>query len=142
MRQVIIEGNIMTSIFQILRTVPRHLLMILKVNDLTRSLDKALHTTFPPSRIWLVVARYASQAVWGDDKTTLINEYHQNGFSLRWLCSAMVAWWRYERLYTGLWFVEVAMDSYGRLQKARLWLDGLFVAGIDGANKSVYGIGQ
>ncbi|KAH8916969.1 ABC1-domain-containing protein [Atractiella rhizophila] len=42
MRHAVVEGGLIGSIFKLLRGVPRRLLMVLKVNDLTRHLDLSL----------------------------------------------------------------------------------------------------
>ena len=69
------EGLIL-SIFELLRVIPRRLLMILKLSDLqrrvqsqhklrhltSRSLDASLATTHGQSRIFLIVARYCAKA--------------------------------------------------------------------------------
>jgi aarF domain-containing kinase len=69
------EGLIL-SIFELLRVIPRRLLMILKLSDLQRrvqaevmecrlndrSLDFSLATTHGQSRIFLIVARYCAKA--------------------------------------------------------------------------------
>lgn len=44
MRQATAEEGVVEQILRLLRTMPRRLLMILKLNDLTRSLDAALQT--------------------------------------------------------------------------------------------------
>jgi aarF domain-containing kinase len=45
-RHAVVEREgLLVSIFDMLRRVPRRVLMVFKLNDLTRSLDHALHTT-------------------------------------------------------------------------------------------------
>lgn len=44
--------------------VPRIILLILKTNDLTRSLDENLHTKLGPVRTFLILARYCSRTVY------------------------------------------------------------------------------
>ncbi|KAJ5608285.1 hypothetical protein N7537_004904 [Penicillium hordei] len=47
----------------LLGQVPRIILLILKTNDLTRSLDENLHTRQGPMRSFLILARYATRTV-------------------------------------------------------------------------------
>jgi aarF domain-containing kinase len=42
---VVEQEGLLSSIFDVLRKVPRRVLMVFKLNDLTRSLDNALATT-------------------------------------------------------------------------------------------------
>ncbi|KAK4610812.1 ABC1 family protein MCP2 [Fulvia fulva] len=47
--------------------VPRVILLILKTNDLTRSLEENLHTTTGPVRSFMILARYAARCVWEEE---------------------------------------------------------------------------
>jgi len=44
------NGDIMVTLFDILRKLDSRVLMLLKLNELTRALDNALSTTHPPVR--------------------------------------------------------------------------------------------
>ncbi|WPG98274.1 Hypothetical protein R9X50_00106200 [Acrodontium crateriforme] len=59
------EGLI-TQIVQLLGKVPRIILLILKTNDLTRSLDENLHTRQGPVRTFMILARYAARTVFDE----------------------------------------------------------------------------
>jgi aarF domain-containing kinase len=61
------EG-LLQQIVQMLGTVPRIILLILKTNDLTRSLDENLHTRQGPERTFLILARYCSRTVFDEQK--------------------------------------------------------------------------
>ena len=52
------------DLVQMLGQVPRVILLILKTNDLTRSLDENLHTRQGPIRTFLILARYAARCVY------------------------------------------------------------------------------
>ncbi|TAQ91497.1 hypothetical protein B7494_g201 [Chlorociboria aeruginascens] len=56
------EG-MLQQLVQLLGQVPRIILLILKTNDLTRSLDENLHTRQGPVRTFLILARYCSRTV-------------------------------------------------------------------------------
>lgn len=45
------NGDIMVTLFDILRKLDSRVLMLLKLNELTRALDNALSTTHPPVRL-------------------------------------------------------------------------------------------
>lgn len=56
-------SDILGQIVHVLGKVPRIILLILKTNDLTRSLDENLHTREGPVRTFMILARYAARTV-------------------------------------------------------------------------------
>ncbi|KAG9992037.1 ABC1-domain-containing protein, partial [Aureobasidium melanogenum] len=56
--------GMLEQLVQLLGQVPRVILLILKTNDLTRSLDENLHTRQGPVRTFMILARYAARAVY------------------------------------------------------------------------------
>ncbi|KXL51561.1 MAG: hypothetical protein FE78DRAFT_65944 [Acidomyces sp. 'richmondensis'] len=56
-------GGLLSQIVHLLSHVPRIILLILKTNDLTRSLDENLHTRQGPARTFLILARYCARTV-------------------------------------------------------------------------------
>ena len=55
--------SLLQELVQLLGNVPRVILLILKTNDLTRSLDENLHTREGPIRNFMILARYCSRTV-------------------------------------------------------------------------------
>ena len=75
-RAILAEGlgeGLLQQLVQLLGTVPRIILLILKTNDLTRSLDEGLQTRQGPVRTFLILAKYASRTVWEDQKRKIQN---------------------------------------------------------------------
>ena len=66
--------NLLQQLVQLLGKVPRIILLILKTNDLTRSLDEGLQTGEGPERTFLILARYASRAVYEEEKERLLDD--------------------------------------------------------------------
>ncbi|KAI9813878.1 MAG: hypothetical protein M1826_002365 [Phylliscum demangeonii] len=64
MSQALGDEGLLTQLVQLLGQVPRIILLILKTNDLTRSLDENLHTRFGPVRTFLILARYCVRTVY------------------------------------------------------------------------------
>lgn len=60
--------GLLEQLVKLLGQVPRIILLILKTNDLTRSLDESLHTTQGPVRTFMILAKYASRTVWEEQK--------------------------------------------------------------------------
>ncbi|KXT18291.1 hypothetical protein AC579_2869 [Pseudocercospora musae] len=56
--------DLIEKLVGMLGRVPRIILLILKTNDLTRSLDENLHTSQGPIRSFLILARYAAHCVY------------------------------------------------------------------------------
>ena len=60
--------DLLQQLVQLLGQVPRIILLILKTNDLTRSLDENLHTRQGPVRTFMILARYCSRTVFDEQK--------------------------------------------------------------------------
>ncbi|KAK6076766.1 ABC1 family protein [Seiridium cupressi] len=58
-----LQEGLLSDLVQLLGQVPRIILLILKTNDLTRSLDENLHTRQGPMRSFMILARYCARTV-------------------------------------------------------------------------------
>lgn len=61
-----LQEGLLEDLIQMLGQVPRIILLILKTNDLTRSLDENLHTRQGPIRNFLILARYCMRTVFNE----------------------------------------------------------------------------
>jgi aarF domain-containing kinase len=98
------EG-MLQQLVQLLGQVPRIILLILKTNDLTRSLDENLHTRQGPVRTFLILARYCSRTVFEDQ----VEELQKRG-SLLWprnMLGLLGAWLGYFRVEAKLEVFEL-----------------------------------
>ena len=96
------EG-MLQQLVQLLGQVPRIILLILKTNDLTRSLDENLQTRQGPVRTFLILARYCSRTVFEEQ----LEDLRKKG-SLLWprnLVGLLGAWLGYFR-------VEVKLEAF------------------------------
>ncbi|KAK1812311.1 hypothetical protein LTR12_013337 [Friedmanniomyces endolithicus] len=57
------EGGLLSQVVFLLAKVPTVILLILKTNDLTRSLDEKLQTREGPVRTFMILAQYAARSV-------------------------------------------------------------------------------
>lgn len=138
---VINREGLLVSVFDVLRRVPRRVLMVLKLNDLTRHLDHALMTTHSNIRIFLITAKYCTFAVWQNDRRRLIDLMRDQGLiSLSLLSEYFTSWWRFKKNYYGIVFVETIMDAQARLALLRAWTQGLWSRGFEGAHKAAAGL--
>jgi aarF domain-containing kinase len=135
------KEGVLLSVFDVLRRVPRRVLMVLKLNDLTRSLDHALMTTHSNIRIFLVTAKYCVYAVWQADRKRLIDIMRDRGLlSLKLLSEYFTCWWRYEMAYARLSVVESIMDFQAFLTKSKAWTCGFWWKGCQGAHDAAFGL--
>ncbi|KAJ6499273.1 ABC1-domain-containing protein [Mycena sanguinolenta] len=140
LRDAVTQDGILMSVLDILRRVPRRILMILKLNDLTRSLDHALMTTHSNTRIFLVSAKYCATAVWHDDRKRLIDKMHDRGFvTLGILVQYLQCWWNFQTIYSKMLFLEQLMDVQAFGVKTQAWIRGL-AKGLRGAQNAAAGL--
>ncbi|KAK6509961.1 hypothetical protein TWF481_004677 [Arthrobotrys musiformis] len=71
--------GMLSQLIQLLANVPRIILLILKTNDLTRSLDESLQSSIGPERTFLIMADYCSRAVFDEEREIIT----RNGGLLR-----------------------------------------------------------
>ncbi|KAJ7901862.1 ABC1 family-domain-containing protein [Mycena olivaceomarginata] len=140
-RDAVTQDGILTSVLDVLRRVPRKILMILKLNDLTRSLDHALMTTHSNTRIFLVSAKYCATAVWHDDHERLVNKMHDRGFlNVGILVEYIQCWWKFQNVYIKMVFLEQLSDIQAFGVKSKAWLRGLTTKGWHGAQDAAAGL--
>lgn len=60
--------DLLEQLIKLLGNVPSIILLILKTNDLTRSLDESLQTKEGPIRSFMILAKFASRTVWEEQK--------------------------------------------------------------------------
>ncbi|PYH95132.1 ABC1-domain-containing protein [Aspergillus ellipticus CBS 707.79] len=96
------EG-MLQQLVELLGQVPRVILLILKTNDLTRSLDENLHTSQGPMRTFLILARYATRTVF-EEQMDFVQE---TGGLLR-----PGNFWRFLCAWTGYLRVELKLSVY------------------------------
>ena len=108
---VMYKEGLLVSVFDVLRRVPRRVLMVLKLNELTRyflplylaqiqliivgrHLDFTLATTHSHIRIFLITAKCCALAVWQDDRRRLIDQMRERGLmSVGVLFEYFSCWW-------------------------------------------------
>ena len=89
--------SLLADLVKLLGNVPRIILLILKTNDLTRSLDENLKTREGPLRNFLILARYCSRTVYEERKDFIIQEGRvMRPSSLLRLCTAWASFIRVE----------------------------------------------
>ncbi|KIP08381.1 hypothetical protein PHLGIDRAFT_69413 [Phlebiopsis gigantea 11061_1 CR5-6] len=146
---VVQREGLLLDVFDVLRRVPRRVLMVLKLNDLTRrvptpytkrNLDHALATTHSSVRVFLVTAKYCTRAVWEDERKRLARRFYSGGLAT-FFVDFLRSWWQFERSYRPIILVETWMDVTAEMVKWKAWLRGLIlVGGFSGAHKAAAGL--
>ncbi|RKF61284.1 ABC1 family protein MCP2-like protein [Erysiphe neolycopersici] len=102
-----LSDGMLQDLIELLSQVPRIILLILKTNDLTRSLDENLHTRHGPVRTFLILARYCSRTVLEEKLEELYNKkgllWPSNMFSL------FRCWWDFLRVQVKLEVFELGL---------------------------------
>ncbi len=113
-----LQDGLLADLVQLLGRVPRIILLILKTNDLTRSLDEGLQTRQGPVRAFLIMAHYCLRTV-RDEQTAALRADHG---SLLWPANAL-------RLL-GVWLQYAR--GHAKLEAIDLWLRGRRLLGLQG----------
>ncbi|KAI0318269.1 ABC1-domain-containing protein [Amylostereum chailletii] len=138
---VVVQDGLLLNVLDILRNVPRRVLMVFKLNDLTRSLDHALATTHSRIRVFLITAKYCATAVWQDDRQRVIDNMRGKGLlSPSSLVDYFGAWWRFEKVYRSLIVYETFLDMQAWMRKTQDWIRGLWTMGFEGAHRAAAGL--
>ncbi|KAF8313100.1 ABC1-domain-containing protein [Clavulina sp. PMI_390] len=132
------EG-LLLGLFTMLRSVPRRVLMLFKMNDLLRNLDSELKPTHTQSRIFLIMARYCSLAVWGDDYANFRTILRHDGPKFSSIFALVRHWVGFHFIYNGLRVAEFTLDSRAKLVKLGAWVRGLR-GGLQGAHDAASGL--
>lgn len=111
-----LQEGLIVNLVQLLSRVPRIILLILKTNDLTRSLDESLHTRQGPIRSFMILARYCTKTVFHEK----LEEIRRNG-SLFWPSNAV----RTFAAWIGFVRVEIKLEAF------EMWLFAKRMLGLD-----------
>lgn len=94
MVQAVQQGDVLCSLMQMLRDMPRIVLLILKTNDLVRLLDEKLDYPLGIVRTFLIMARYCAETVFYEGKASLDTTYGSR-WSLGRIVRESGIYWRY-----------------------------------------------
>ncbi|KAI8637866.1 ABC1 family-domain-containing protein [Parasitella parasitica] len=115
-----------SRIYDILETLPRIVLLLLKTSDLLRGLDETLRQSGDKYITYALMGRFCAEAVWIDAKQHLIKRIKESPSvtaSLGLIKSLFKAWWEYQSLEYGLWIYQI--QSNARAKWALIWHHGV-----------------
>lgn len=130
-KTVMEKEGMLLNVMELLRRVPRAMLMVLKINDLLRSLDANLHTTHGPTRPFIITARYCALAVHQNDEKKLAERWRNDGFSFGLIKAYASSWSNYIYFYDGLLLLERVSDISARIRKCFAYFRALCSVGFD-----------
>lgn len=114
-----------TRIYDILETLPRIVLLLLKTSDLLRGLDETLRQTGDKYMTYALMGRFCAEAVWIDARQHLIRRIKESPSitaSLGLIKSLFKAWWEYQSLEYSLWMYQ--LQSNTRAKWSLIWHHG------------------
>ncbi|KAI0896678.1 ABC1-domain-containing protein [Annulohypoxylon nitens] len=117
-----LQEGLLSNLVTMLGQVPRIILLILKTNDLTRSLDENLHTRQGPMRSFMILARYCARTVFREQ----VEDARERPGSLLWPGNAL----RFIAAWVGYLRVELKLEAF------ELWLS---IKRMVGVNTMTYG---
>ncbi|OJA08664.1 hypothetical protein AZE42_01169 [Rhizopogon vesiculosus] len=135
--KIVVDDDVLISVLDVLRRLPRRVLMVMKLNDLARHLDHSLATTHSSFRIFLITSKYCMKAAWQDEK----RRFREGG--LGWfgsLCHIFDSAWTFATGYSKITLIELVMDSQASLVKLSAWTRGFYSRGLVGAHDAAAGL--
>lgn len=112
----------------------------LSPSHLNRNLDSELKTTHTQSRIFLIMARYCSLAVWRCDYQGFTDSLRTEGLRLTPFVRLLKSWIKFHVVYDTLCVAEWTSDLRAKLVKSRAWLHGLRRGGFGAAHDEAAGL--
>ncbi|TIB93814.1 ABC1-domain-containing protein [Wallemia mellicola] len=137
---LVTKEGLITSVFGLLRSLPRRLLMVLKLNDLTRHLDTSLHTTHGSTRVFLIIGQYCEKSNHRATLQEISRRWTENGVSIN-------LFWSYLKEYLRHFRSSITFSTLAGLQDLKsalviwsTWSYALYARGFEGASKVAAGI--
>lgn len=93
------------DLMDILSTMPRVVLLILKTNDLTRNLDENLKSPLGPEKTFLILANYCAATVYQEKRESILKTSKKYSFS--WFTKSISCWISYELRIASLMFYNL-----------------------------------
>jgi len=86
------ERGVLEDLMEILSTMPRILLLILKTNDLTINLDDNFNNPLGQERTFLILANYCAKVVYDEAKENISSTYKR--YSIKGALQFVNVWWQ------------------------------------------------
>ncbi|KAI8367658.1 ABC1 family-domain-containing protein, partial [Radiomyces spectabilis] len=100
-------SGFLLKVADILATLPRVVLLLLKTSDLLRSLDETLRVSVGDHMTYIIMGRYCAKAVWLESKKRVLDMMSTTGVTWHLFKQLSNAWWEYHSLELGLWLYQL-----------------------------------
>ncbi|KAI8139454.1 ABC1 family-domain-containing protein [Fennellomyces sp. T-0311] len=109
--------HFLRRIADILSSLPRVMLLLLKTGDLLRNVDELLRNASNPEqyRTYAIMGQFCAKAVWFETRQRIAEKAAAAGISWQLVKNLAVAWWKYHRLEYSLWIYNVHTTFRERL---------------------------
>lgn len=101
------EQGVLEDLMNILSSMPRLVLLILKTNDLTRNLDEKLDTPLGKIRTFLIMANYCAKTIYNEQIDAITDEYDL--YSLKGNFKKFQSWWSYQKRVSQLYAYDFVL---------------------------------
>jgi aarF domain-containing kinase len=98
------EQGILEDLMEILSSMPRLVLLILKTNDLTRNLDENLKNPLGQVRTFLIMANYCARTIY-DEQIEEINDQYDL-YSFKGMVQKWKYWWAFQKRLSELYVYD------------------------------------
>lgn len=97
--------GVLEDLMDILSSMPRMILLILKTNDLTRNLDESLQSDLGPERTFLIMANYCARTIY-EEGIDIINLQFRG---ITWAFKRVVNWIGYHKRLSTLYIYDLVL---------------------------------
>lgn len=122
MKQRFSDGDLLDTLMDLLAHLPKIVLLILKTNDLVRSLDENLQNPMGMKQGFLIMASYCAKTIYQEDLENIESKQLSTNrfvdFCKKW-CLSWNAWWSFEKRVVQLSVYELVV-ALGKLKNQLL----------------------
>ncbi|KAI8996789.1 ABC1 family-domain-containing protein [Pilobolus umbonatus] len=97
-------------IYDILQTLPRIVLILLKTGDLLRGIDETLMQRDGKYMTYAIMGKFCAKAVWLDMRSNLMNLIYNSTTTTmkwKWMKDLICVWWEYRLIQCSLWMYQL-----------------------------------
>ncbi|KAG5513789.1 hypothetical protein PMAC_000827 [Pneumocystis sp. 'macacae'] len=106
--------SFITQLVELLDNVPRIMLLLFKTNDLLRSLDESLKTTYGPKRTYSILGKYCARVIYQENLDKLYSrKVSRNYWNPSFFAQYLLCLWRYYSFKVSFYFYELYLFISG-----------------------------
>ncbi|EMR10112.1 hypothetical protein PNEG_01391 [Pneumocystis murina B123] len=114
LNRIIVTRGFIIRLVELLNDVPRIMLLLFKTNDLLRSLDESLKTTYGPKRTYGILGKYCARVIYQEDLDKLYsNKVSGNYWNPSFFAQYLFCIWKYYYAEASLYIYEWYLFIFG-----------------------------